>query len=180
MKDEQKFNAIYHDFKVQVYNLALHYLLNTEDAEEITQDVFVKVYRSLNDFEERSALRTWIYRITVNESLDFIRKKNSKKRLFSFGRNAAPETEYLKLPSYEHPAALLEQKESIAILFEAINKLGDSQKTAFVLSKVEGLPNAEIASIMQTSVSAVESLMFRAKKALREILSEKFDDLRKD
>lgn len=180
MKDEQKFNAIYHDFKVQVYNLALHYLLNTEDAEEITQDVFVKVHRSLHNFEERSALRTWIYRITINESLDFIRRKNSKKRFFSLGRGAATETEYLKLPSYEHPSALLEQKENTAILFEAINKLGESQRTAFLLSKVDGVPNAEIASIMQTSVSAVESLLFRAKKALREILSKKFDDLRKD
>ena len=77
MKSNQSdFIAIYNQYKVLVYNVALHYLQNVEDAEEITQDVFVQVHNSLDSFKENSSLKTWIYRITINKSLDFIKHKN--------------------------------------------------------------------------------------------------------
>mgnify|MGYP003553817947 CR=1 FL=1 len=72
------FESIYNQHKILVYNLALNYLQNTEDAEEITQDVFVQLHHSLSEFKEQSSLKTWIYRITINKSLDFIKKKNSQ------------------------------------------------------------------------------------------------------
>ena len=65
-----------------VFNLALHYVQNVEDAEEITQDVFVKIFNGLHTFKNQSSIKTWIYRITINQSLDFISSRNTKKRLF--------------------------------------------------------------------------------------------------
>lgn len=173
------FTSIYEKNKGLVYNLSLHYVQNIEDAEEITQDVFLQVYQSLEKFKNNSSISTWIYRITVNKSLDYIKKKNSKKRFFVFGKKSENEHEYLSISSFNHPGIDLEDKENSKILFEAINSLTENQKTAFILSKIEELSNPEIASIMNTSISSVESLIFRAKKSLQEKLEQKFENYRK-
>lgn len=179
LKYSQKFNSLYSEYHRLVYNVALNYLQNCEDAEEITQDVFVKVYNSIDDFKENSSLKTWIYRITINQSLDFIKKKNSKKRFFSFGKKSQNEYEYLNSSNFEHPGILLEQQENAEILFGTINTLPDNQKTAFILSKIDGLSNPEVGAIMEMSISAVESLVFRAKNNLKEKLSYKFEEYHK-
>lgn len=173
------FIAIYNQYKVLVYNVALHYLQNVEDAEEITQDVFVQVHNSLDSFKENSSLKTWIYRITINKSLDFIKHKNSVKRFFIFGKNSENESELNNISSFEHPGIALENKENAAILFKVINELTENQKTAFILSKLDGLSNPEISEIMNVSISAVESLIFRAKTTLKEKLCTKFEKYRK-
>lgn len=173
------FNSIYQDYKLLVYNLALQYVQNIEDAEDILQDVFVKVHQSLDKFENQSTLKTWIYRITINHSLDFIKKKKSKKHFFIFGRKSDSDYEVNNISTFEHPGIQLENKEEAKILFDVINTLPDNQKTAFILSKIDGLSNQEISEIMKMSVSAVESLLFRAKKSLQEKLSNKFETYRK-
>jgi RNA polymerase sigma-70 factor (ECF subfamily) len=173
------FIAIYNQYKVLVYNVALHYLQNVEDAEEITQDVFVQIHNSLASFNENSSLKTWIYRITINKSLDFIKHKNSVKRFFIFGKKSENEKELESLSNFEHPGIDLVNKENAAILFSVINELTENQKTAFILSKIDGLSNPEISEIMNVSISSVESLVFRAKTTLKEKLSNKFENYRK-
>ena len=79
---------LYNQYSVLVYNLALNYLQNIEDAEEITQDVFIQINNSLDKFQDKSSLKTWIYRITINKCLDYIKHKNSQKRFFIFGKKA--------------------------------------------------------------------------------------------
>lgn len=174
INNPRNFNTIYSKYKVLVYNVALNYLQNCEDAEEIVQDVFVQIHHSLNQFDDKSALQTWIYRITINKSLDFIKQKNSKKRFFMFGRKSNDELELQNISDFEHPGILLENKEKSILLFGVINELSENQKTAFILSKLDGLSNPEISEIMQLSISAVESLVFRAKLNLRAKLSNKF------
>ncbi len=176
---QNDFENIYNQYKILVYNVALNYLQNCEDAEEITQDVFVQVYNSLNKFKENSTLKTWIYRITINKSLDFIKHKNSQKRFFVFGKKSANELELQNISTFEHPGIIIENKEKAAILFNTINELSENQKTAFILSKLDGLSNPEIAEIMQLTISSVESLIFRAKTTLREKISNKFEEYRK-
>ena len=162
-----------------VFNVALQYVQNKEDAEEITQDVFVKVYQSFDKFQQKSTLKTWLYRITINESLDFIKKKNSKKRFFVFGKKSQNEFEIVNISTFEHPGVLMEQQEDAKILFETINTLPENQRTAFILSKIDGLSNPEISEIMEMSISAIESLIFRGKNTLKEKLEEKFKEYRK-
>ena len=130
-------------------------------------------------FQEKSALKTWIYRITINKCLDFIKHKNSQKRFFIFGKKSQNEFEILNISNFEHPGILLENKEKAAILFGIINELKENQKTAFLLSKVDGLSNPEIAAIMGLSISSVESLVFRAKTILKEKIVNKFEEYHK-
>ena len=152
---------------------------NIEDAEEITQDVFLQIHQSLHKFDNKSILKTWIYRIAINKSLDYIKMKNSKKRLFIFGNKSQNENEYINTSNFEHPGILMENQENAKILFLAINSLTENQKTAFILSKMDGLSNPEIATIMEVSISSVESLIFRAKNILKIKLAEKFKEYRK-
>ena len=177
---KRNFNSVYNEYHLLVYNVALNYAQNIEDAEEITQDVFLKVHESLSDFKENSSIKTWLYRITINQSLDFIKKKNSKKRFFIFGKKSQNEFELTNVSNFEHPGILLEQQEDAKVLFLVINTLPENQKTAFILSKVDGLSNPEVSEIMEISISAVESLIFRAKKELKEKLSNKFEEYRKN
>jgi RNA polymerase sigma-70 factor (ECF subfamily) len=154
-----------------VYNLILSFLQNTEDAEDVTQEVFIEVFRSLNKFKGNSTISTWIYRISVNKSLDFLRKKNRKKRfafINSLFTNEDKNQEIIQVANFEHPGVLLEQKENARILFKLINELKENQKTAFILFHIEELSQKEIAEIMGISSKAVELLIRRAKLKLKE------------
>ncbi len=177
--DNKDFEKLYNQYSILVYNLALNYLQNIEDAEEITQDVFIQINNSISKFQEKSSLKTWIYRITINKCLDFIKHKNSQKRFFIFGKKSQNEFEIENVSNFEHPGILLENKEKSKLLFEIINELGENQKTAFLLSKIDGLSNSEISEIMKLSISSVESLVFRAKATLKEKISNKFEEYRK-
>ena len=165
------FLEIYEEFKGKVFNTVIGYLQNVEDAEEVTQDIFVEIHHSINSFEGKSSLSTWIYRISINKSLDFIKAKKRKKR-FAFISSLFNDSGELKhdAPHFYHPGVILENKEKSAILFSAIDSLAENQKTAFLLSKVEGLGNKEIAEVMNMNVGGVESLLSRAKDNLRKKL----------
>ncbi len=177
--NQNEFRKIYDQYKVLVYNVALNYLQNKEDAEEITQDVFVQVHHSIAQFNKNSELKTWIYRITINKCLDFIKRKSSKKRLFIFGKKTDKDFELQNISNFEHPGILLENKEKAELLYGVINELSENQKAAFILSKMDGLSNPEISVILEVSISSVESLIFRAKSSLKEKLSKKFEVYRK-
>ncbi len=163
-----KFEQIYHAHKRNVFNLALQYVQHLEEAEEITQDVFVSIHQSIDNFKEQSKLSTWIYRITINKSLDFIKAKKRKKRFGIFTSIFFENSNDVKheKPTFDHPGVQLENKEALEKIFLQINQLPNNQKTALILSKIEQKPQAEIAEIMNLSVKAVESLLQRAKKTL--------------
>lgn len=163
-----------------VFNTALSYVQNTEDAEEITQDVFVEVHQSIASFRGESSLKTWIYRITIHKSLDVLKYKQRKKRfaiITSLFQSPSEHAAEKHPPDFVHPGVLLEDKEKATYLFNAINKLPENQKTAFILSKIEGLGNIEISTVMQNSVGAVESLLSRAKQNLKTYLSNYYDSI---
>jgi RNA polymerase sigma factor (sigma-70 family) len=158
-----------------VYNTSLGIVQHTEDAEDITQEVFIEVFRSIQSFRGDSALSTWIYRIAVRKSLEFLRKKKSRSA-FSFLRifSGEEESHAAQSPFY-HPGLKLENKERAAILFQAIDRLPENQKTAFVLNQLEHLTYKEIAEVMELSVPAVESLLVRARQKLRDLLSDYYE-----
>jgi len=155
-----------------VFNLALNYLQNKEDAEEVTQDVFIAVHKSLNKFRGESQINTWIYRITINKCLDFIKAKKRKKRFSFFTQinEYSVSNNLYRNHVFDHPGVLLEEKEALEILFNHINRLPSKQKTALILSKLEQKKQKEIAEIMQTSTKAVESLIQRAKINLKKLI----------
>lgn len=120
---------------------------------------------------------TWLYRITVNKSLDLLRHKKRQKR-FSFLTSLFDRDTGNLIhdpPDFVHPGVVLEQQENAATLFKAIHTLADKQKTAYILTRIEGLNNIEAAQIMNVSVGAVESLLTRANENLKKQLSKWYD-----
>jgi len=170
--DEPAFKECVESHNDRVLNTCYRLVQNRDDAEDLAQEVFIEVYRSIGHFREDAELSTWIYRIAVNKSLDFVRKKKRKKR-FAFVMSLAGFGEVekeLSLPAPSNPQVELEQKERIKILNQAIESLPENQQVAITLSNYEGFSNKEIAEIMETSVSAVESLIHRAKNNLHKKL----------
>lgn len=170
--DEHAYRSAMELYANMVYNTSLSILQNAEDAQDITQEVFVEVFQSIKKFEQKSSLKTWIYRITVTKSLDEVKKIKSKKRgsLFTRVFKDKEERSMPDIPHFQHPGVELEQKEAASVLFLAIEKLPDNQKIAFTLNKVEQLSYKEIADIMKLSLSSVESLIFRARQNLQKLL----------
>ena len=156
-----------------VFNLALHYVQNYEDAEEICQDVFITIFQSIDSFNHQSKLSTWIYRITINKSLDFIKAKRRKKRFTFITSLFYDDSHDIKydIPFFNHPGVQLEHKEALQILFNHINQLPINQRTALILSKIEHKTQLEVAELMGLSSKAVESLVQRAKSNLEKIIN---------
>ena len=169
--DREAFKELYDNFSSKVYNTILGILQNTEDAEDVTQEVFIQIFRSIQNFKQDSSLSTWIYRIAVNKAFEFIRSKKRKKR-FAIVKSIFAKDEVEEPIEFLHPGIIEENKERGKILFKAIDKLSEKQKTAFVLSKIENQSYKEISEIMKLSLSSVESLIFRAKENLKKELYE--------
>lgn len=171
--DESAFKLIVDTRKDLVYNTALGLLQSAEDAEDITQEVFIKVYESVHQFKGESAFSTWLYKIAVTKSLELIRSRKRKKR-FAFITSILGENNELKHdpPEFHHPGIQLDNRERAATLFKAIAKLPDNQRVAFTLHKLEGISYIEVGEVMQLSVSAVESLIHRAKSNLKKDLED--------
>jgi RNA polymerase sigma-70 factor (ECF subfamily) len=162
---------IYNDYKSLVFNCALQYVQNREDAEEITQDVFLSVHDNLGNFKQNSKLSTWLYRITINKSIDFLKWRHRKKR-YALLTNLFKREEnlFFEPKEFNHPGVLLEDKEELGQLFALINSLPENQKTALILLKIEDLSQKEAAEVMQISTKALESLFQRAKINLEKML----------
>lgn len=167
------YSKLIDDFQQKVFATCISFVPNKEDAEDIAQDVFVEVFNSIGKFKGNSKLSTWVYRVTTNKCLEFIRKKNTKKRfafLQSIKGNEIPLDKSKYFTEMNHPGIILENKQKSETLFLAINQLSEDQRTVFTLSKIDGMSYKEIGDIINKSVSSVESLMFRAKKNLQKLL----------
>ena len=179
--DGSAFRRLVDEWQDMVYNTAVGIVQNPDDADDITQEVFVQVFQSIQSFKGDSKFSTWLYRITVSKALDHEKKKNRKKR-FGFVQSlfGGREEEQLHPVEFDHPGVLAERKERAAALFNALKQLAPNQRIAFTLHKLEGQSYQEVAEIMNTTLFAVESLMGRAKGNLKKILNdyyhEEFDD----
>lgn len=169
--DESAFKEVVESSQGLVYNTALGIVQNPEDAEDVTQEVFVQLYESIRSFKGESKLTTWLYRITVSKAMDHLRRKKRKKR-FAFVQSLFGANEELvhDPPDFVHPGVSLDNKEKAKELFKAIELLPEKQKIAFTLNRIEGLSYQEISDIMKLTVASVESLLHRARKNLRKTL----------
>jgi RNA polymerase sigma-70 factor (ECF subfamily) len=158
-------------YKKIVLNICYRFLLNREDAEDVSQEVFVEVYHSIKNFREDSKLSTWIYRIAVSKSLDELKKQSRKKRITSLGKTLGIEKIALWMAGTDQPDKSFEDREDLDQIIKALNRLHESQRIALTLSKIEGYTNTEIAEIMQTTLTAVDSLIYRAKQNLKIFLN---------
>ena len=177
--DSAAFKQLVETYQDQVYNTCLGFLRHPDDAEDMAQEVFVEVHRSIGGFRLESRLSTWIYRIAVSKSLELIRKHKRRKRfasvlaVFKSDPPARNEDEYI------HPGIILENKEQARVLYAAIERLPQNQRIAFTLHKIEGLSYQQISEVMENTLPAVESLMHRARGNLRTYLRAYHEEIKR-
>jgi RNA polymerase sigma-70 factor (ECF subfamily) len=171
--NELAFKELVENYRQMVVNTCFGLLHNTDDAEDVAQDVFIEVFRSVVNFRADSKISTWLYRIAVNRSLNFIRDNRKRKWFQSFSEVVESKKEMLNElnhQSTDDPVSELENNQRALILHEAIDSLPENQRVAFALNKYEDLAYKEISEVMNLSVSSVESLIHRAKKNLQKKL----------
>lgn len=176
--DEQVFRQLVLQYQDKIFNTCISLVKNAEDADDLTQEVFIEIFRSIHKFREDSLLSTWIYRIAVNKSLEHLRRMKRKRRagiLTWFNKENREVSN--DAVDFNHPGVQVENEEQSRILFRAVEKLPESQKIAFTLHKLEGLSYEQIAAVMQKTLSSVESLMHRAKSNLKKELYEYYRSL---
>jgi RNA polymerase sigma-70 factor (ECF subfamily) len=169
--EDAAFKKLVDEYEGMVYNTVLGIVQNEDDADDVTQEVFIQVYQSVSSFKGDSKFSTWLYRIAVTKALDHEKRKKRKKR-FAFVQNLFGNgaEEIIQPSDFNHPGILMEKKERAAELFGALKQLPDNQRIAFTLHKLEGQSYQEIAEIMNTTLFSVESLMARAKTNLKKTL----------
>ena len=171
--EEAAFRTLVEIYQGQVYHTCFGVVQRSEEAEDLAQEVFMEVHRSVGAYRGEAKLSTWIYRIATTKSLEWIRRSKRQKRWAFFSAQRGEDSGILQVADREaHPGLALENQERGKVLFAAMDRLAINQRMAFSLHKVDGLSYQEVADAMQVSVSSVESLMFRAKKNLQKLLRD--------
>ncbi len=166
--DNRAFGLFINKYKRLIYVTSYRLLADKDNAEDITQEVFLEVFRSLKHLRNTNDLPGWLFRIAYNKSLSFLRKKNPAKTSSAEFDHSIQNT-----PSgieTETPESRLEHEEARKVLFKAIDRLPENQKKVLLLHKFEGYSQKQICDITNLSQASVESLMYRAKINLRKSL----------
>lgn len=168
--DEIAFRSLFEEYNELVFKTCIGFLHNKEDAEDVTQEVFVELYRSAHTFRSEAKVSTWLYRISVNKSLNFIRdnkKRNLVRSLesisgFHLQKSSSDQSDDLMVAESE-----LLHKQKIDLINKLLGSLPKNQQIAFTLNKYNNLSYKQVAEVMDVSVSSVESLIHRAKKNIQ-------------
>jgi RNA polymerase sigma factor (sigma-70 family) len=167
-KDRTALRLFYEKYSLMVYQVCIRLLRNTQDAEDVTKDVFLKAYYSIPKFQGKSKLSTWLYRIAVNTCLNFMRQKKVNQFLsLDFLLKESSDEPILLEDESQNLENNYEKKEDILIVQTAIHSLPTNLRIPLILQLYKGLPHKEISEILDCSISAVESRIFRAKKNWR-------------
>jgi len=152
---DSRLDKIYKQHGKYVYNVALGMLKNRDDAQDVTQNVFIKLFNSLDSFRGDSDIKTYLYRMAINSSIDYIRRQSTHRD---------------KLEKME-PETSVSMPDSLSF-YSLVDKLDDDHKAVLLLSEIGGFKYDEIADILQTKTGTVKSRASRAIVKLREILAK--------
>ena len=177
--DRAAFAQLVETYSNPIYRLALKILNDPQDAEDVLQETFIKAYRSLPDFEGRSSVSTWLYRIAVNEALMIVRKRHPEVPIADEAGDEEDETiekpveivNFCCLPERELLSA-----EARKFLDKAVSQLPENLRVVFLLRDVEGLSIQETAEALKLSEANVKIRLLRARLHLREALSGYFGE----
>ena len=175
--DIDAFEELIKDYKKMAYNIALRVLRNKEDAEDISQEALVKVYKNIDSFNMQSTFKVWLYRIVMNTCLDFKRKKNIVA--FSIDKPLeGEESEFTQdIPdNSNNPDVIIQNRLESQMLYECIDMLDDDFRTVIVLRDLQNLSYKDIASVLSCSEGTVKSRLNRARKKLRDIVAKRLQE----
>lgn len=175
--DSRAFDDLIRKYHPRLYGLVYHMTSNHEDTNDLLQDVFSKAYRSMNHFHGKSSFYTWIYRIAVNMSLNFIKKqrRQSYKSINDDDNPIENDPEFIaatKNRTSQDPAALMNNQELQRKLTKAMLQLSAQHRAVVTLFDIQGIPQAEVAKILKTTEGTVRSRLFYAHRQLQNYLQE--------
>ena len=174
----EAFEELVSRYEAKVFNLAIRFTRNQEDAEEVMQDVFTTLYRKIDGFQGKSAFSSWLYRIVVNAAFMKLRKRKQNQSMLLEDlapqvREACMEKDVLMGHTANNTAVTSELR---VVLQAAIDKLPEQYRAVFVLRDVDGLSNEETSEVLALSIPAVKSRLHRSRLMLRKKLQRYYDD----
>lgn len=172
--DTAAFDELVVKYSPKLYGLVYHMTSNHEDTNDLLQDIFAKAYRSLKRFRGKSAFYTWIYSISVNMTLNFLKKRNRhwKISLDDVDSSIEFDKEFIEQTSKSDPVRESNIHELQQRLNEAMMQLSDEHRAVVTMFDIQGMPHAEIGQILQVSPGTVRSRLFYAHRQLQNHLEE--------
>ena len=170
--DIDAFSEIIEKYEKMVYNLSYRIFNNTSDAEDMTQEAFMKIYKNLNKCQGKQSIKTWVYTITYNTCIDEVRKKKGKNNISLDMDIEGEENSFsLNMPSDEPtPESALIEKEGLLEIEQAINSLNEVNKSLIFLRDIKGFSYNEISEIMGLNIGTVKSRLNRARNMLKNMI----------
>ncbi len=180
--DMQAFETLLIKHEKMVYHIAFRMFGTLEDAKDISQDVFLKVYRNLQYFDEKSAFSTWVYRIAVNTCIDEMRKRKGKQTYSLEAELEDSEGVYQKqfADDGQTPEQSMMRKEAQREILQALERLSPEHKMAIILRDIRGFSYEEIAEITDTGLGTVKSRISRARQQLKEEILKNEEQIEKN
>jgi RNA polymerase sigma-70 factor (ECF subfamily) len=172
--EEEACTRLVTDHQRMVYHLALHLLGDSQEALDLSQEVFLKVFRTLPQFRGQSTLKTWIYRIVVNQASNRQRwwRRRRRDRHVPLETHASTHGEPAEARNFAQPDRVLQQRETSARVWHALKALPFDQRTVMVLREIDGMSYEEIATALDVAVGTVKSRLARARESLRLALGQ--------
>ena len=172
--DLEAYDELVRRCQERIYGTIYHMTSNHEDANDLAQETFIKAYRSLKSFRGGSSFYTWVYRIAINRTINFLKQKKNRMQMSLNDLDAHVESDpdLMALISQDTPHRDAHLTELQQKLNEALMKLSEQHRLAVVLHDVQGLPHDEIARIMDCNVGTVRSRLFYARQQLQGLLAD--------
>ncbi|MTI48569.1 sigma-70 family RNA polymerase sigma factor [Sporosalibacterium faouarense] len=174
--DLDAFEDLISKYEKKAYNIALKILKNPEDAMDISQEAFIKVYKSIKKFKFQSSFSTWLYRIVTNTCMDFLRK--NKLQVYSLDnpiKTDDGEIEREVKDNSNSTEEMYEKKMTKELVHQSIDKLDEIHRVAIILRDIEGFSYQEISEILGCTMGTVKSRISRARSSLKEIILEEME-----
>lgn len=172
--DASAYEQLVQRYHTKIYGLVYGMTSNREDAEDVVQDVFVKAWKAMSHFREQSSFYTWLYRIALNQTINFRKKRNRRKNTSfdEFDPDIKQAESYREFSSKGSPLRKMSLSEFQEKMNEALLTLSDKHRAVVVMHDVQGMPHLEIAKIMNCSEGTIRSRLFYAHKQLQVQLAE--------
>jgi RNA polymerase sigma-70 factor (ECF subfamily) len=174
--DGAAFDVLVERYKQRLYATVYHMTANHEDANDLVQDTFIKAYRSLRSFKGQSSFYTWVYRIAVNRTINFLkrhrRRSANQTSLDDVDAAIEHDPDFVALMSHDTPRREVGLHELQQRLNEALQELSEPHRAVVTMHDIQGMTHADIAKIMNCSEGTVRSRLFYARQQLQQLLSD--------
>ena len=169
--DYRAFDLLVLKYQSRIVSIAFKFVKEIQLAEDISQESFIKAYRSIDSFREESAFYTWLYRITANTAKNYLDSKGRRKESSISELSISENEDFFELPTNDSPEQILMAQSLKDTIYDALSGLPEDTRTALSLREFEGLNYEEIAEIMNCPVGTVRSRIFRGREALENLIS---------